>query len=188
MRKLWVVLALLCVTTFAAAQQAPSAVKTEILHEISGAEEKLVALAEALPQDKYSYSPGQGVRNAGEVFLHVAIGNYMYASFLGATLPEGLQPRGFEKSTTDKAQIVEHVKKSFAFARKAIEDTADLEKTVKSFTGEKTARGLMLQLMAHANEHLGQAIAYARGAGVTPPWTAARQQRQQQQPAQPKKE
>jgi uncharacterized damage-inducible protein DinB len=186
MRKTLVVLALVCASSFAVAQQA-GGVKAEILHEFQGAEEHLVALAEALPQDKFAYTPGPGVRTAAEVFLHVAIGNYMYASFLGVPLPEGFQPRGFEKSTTDKAQIVEHLKKSFAFARQAIEGATDLEKTVKSFTGEKTARGLMLQMVAHAHEHLGQAIAYARGAGVTPPWTAERQQRQAQ-PAAPKKE
>jgi hypothetical protein len=30
----------------------------------------------------------------------------------------------------------------------------------------------MLIVVTHAHEHLGQAIAYARSNGITPPWSA----------------
>jgi uncharacterized damage-inducible protein DinB len=84
-----------------------------------------------------------------------------------------LDLRGLEKSTTDKAKVIATLKDSFAHAKAAIKamPDADLEKSLDWFGGKNTERGILLFITRHAAEHLGQSIAYARMAGVTPPWT-----------------
>jgi uncharacterized damage-inducible protein DinB len=85
----------------------------------------------------------------------------------------GFQGQGYDKSTTDKAQIEKAVKDSFAHFRASIEklEPADAEKMVKVFGGEASTRGAVLFMLEHLSEHLGQSIAYARVNGVTPPWS-----------------
>src|SRR5437879_11300305 len=83
------------------------------------AETKLLRLAEAVPAEKYTWRPGEGVRSVSEVFLHVAAGNYGILRRVGAQPPEGLDLRGLEKSTTEKAKVVEALKASFAHVRQA---------------------------------------------------------------------
>jgi len=81
--------------------------------------------------------------------------------------------KGLEKSTTDKAKVVATLKDSFTHAKKAIVAVpeADLDKSLDWFGGKNTQRGILLFIVRHAAEHLGQSIAYARFEGITPPWT-----------------
>ena len=69
--------------------------------------------------------------------------------------------------------MVATLKDSFAHAQKAITSMsdADLEKSMDWFGGKNTERGILLFILRHGAEHLGQSIAYARFAGITPPWT-----------------
>jgi uncharacterized damage-inducible protein DinB len=157
-----------------AAQPAPSA-KAEILRQITDAESKLVALADAEPAEKYGWRPGEGVRSIGEVYIHVGVANYFFPSIWGIKAPAGLgKPAEIEKSSgADKAKALEFMRNSFAHAKKAIADLpeADLEKPVKLFGRDTTTREALLLVATHAHEHLGQAIAYARMNGITPPWS-----------------
>ncbi len=157
---------------------APTGIQAECIKSLDEAEKKLVALAEATPQEKYSWRPMEGVRSTGEVFAHVAAGNYGISTLLGVKIPEGISPREISK-ISEKGQVVEALHKSFAHARQAILSTTDLDKQVKIFGGrDGTAREVMLLLATHAHEHLGQSIAYARMNGIAPPWTAEREQEQ----------
>jgi len=75
---------------------------------------------------------------------------------------------------TEKPKVVEALKKSFDHARKAVEATpdSDLDKKVKFFGQEPSERMMLIVLVSHGHEHLGQSIAYARMNGITPPWSA----------------
>ena len=136
-------------------------------------EERLTGLVEATPADKFTYRPGEGVRSTSEVFLHVAGANYFVARSFGAAPPEGLNLRGLQTSTTDKQEIMDAMKKSFAHLRAAIGKVGadDAEKAMKLFGSDTTTRGALWRAMGHLSEHLGQSIAYARVNGVTPPWS-----------------
>ena len=82
--------------------------------------------------------------------------------------------RDSEKTVTDKAKIVDLLQKSIANARAAGMGVseADLDKKVKTFGGrEMTERQVLLLILTHMHEHLGQSIAYARTNGITPPWS-----------------
>jgi uncharacterized damage-inducible protein DinB len=148
--------------------------RAEFLRELAGLESKYVRLAEKMPAEKYNWRPADGVRSVGEVFLHVASANFGFSDRIGTPAPAGFQMQGFDKSTTDKAKIVEQLKQSFAHIRRAAlkASDADADKTMSWFGGSTiTQRGFLVFLTGHAHEHLGQSIAYARVNGVVPPWS-----------------
>ena len=148
--------------------------RAEILWQVDDAEKKLTALAEAMPAEKFAWRPAEKVRSVGEVFMHVAGGNYFLPTFWGVKPPEGVNPREFEKSGSDKAKVLATMKASFEHARNAIKNApeADLGKAIKLFGNDSTIRQAMLVVATHNHEHLGQSIAYARMNGVAPPWSA----------------
>jgi uncharacterized damage-inducible protein DinB len=160
----------------ASAEEAPppAGVRGEILVWIEEAEGKLIELSEAMPAGKYTWSPGKGVRTVADVYMHVATANFGLPGFIGVQAPEGFRFETFEKSKTKKEEIVQTLKDSFAHVKGALRNTSDedLERPAEFFGMKTTARGAYLLLLSHAHEHLGQAIAYARMNGVTPPWTA----------------
>jgi uncharacterized damage-inducible protein DinB len=145
---------------------------SEISKELADVQKKLVMLAEVMPADKYGWRPAEGVRSVSEVYMHVAGGNYMLPTMIGTKMPEGIS-RDMEKSVKEKEKVVEALTGSFSHVRKAVEGVpdADLDKTVKFFGTDKTERQMLLLLLNHTHEHLGQSIAYARMNGVAPPWS-----------------
>jgi uncharacterized damage-inducible protein DinB len=154
--------------------------RSEVLAEVIIQGDKFVRLAEAIPAEKYTWRPAPDVRSVAEVFLHVSAANYNLYKLVGTPPPAGFEVKGFEKSTTDKAKIVATLKDSFDHARKAITamPDADLEKSLDWFGGKNTERGILLFIVRHGAEHLGQSIAYARNDGITPPWTEDAQKKQ----------
>ena len=160
-------------------------VRAEVTKIMDDAESKLVRLAEAIPPGKYNWRPAKGVRSMGEVFLHVAGGNYFLSNKIGAEYPAGMKREDFEKYNGDKAKLVDTLKASFEHAKQAVNKLtdADLEKTASWFGGSQvTYRYATIFLTAHQHEHLGQAIAYSRSLGIVPPWTEEQQKAQKAKP------
>ncbi len=161
--------------------QAPAAAPTPPVQALRGAinfsigqaEKELVSLAEAVPAEKYSWRPAEGVRSVGEVYMHVASANYFFPTFWDVKVPAGVDPRGLEKMGGDKAKVVASLKDSFAHLRHAMDglSDADLGKPVTFFGHPATVASVVMVAVSHAHEHLGQSIAYARSNGVVPPWS-----------------
>ena len=151
--------------------------RLEFLRGYDDLEKKFLSLAEAFPDEKYTWRPMDGVRSVGEILGHVAGGNYGYGVWLGVQPPAGVDRQGLEKMT-DKSKLIEAIKNSFDHYRQAVLKIPDedLEKAVKMLNRQGTIREALLFVAAHQPEHLGQLIAYARMNGVVPPWTAERQQ------------
>jgi len=147
--------------------------RSEVLAEVIVEENKFTRLAEAIPAEKYSWRPSPDARSFAGVFLHVSAANYNLYKLVGTAPPAGLDIKELEKSTTDKTKVVFTLKESFAHAKKAITamPDADLEKSMDWFGGKNSERGILVFILRHGAEHLGQSIAYARFVGVTPPWT-----------------
>ncbi len=150
--------------------------KSAFFAQLNDVEKKIVDLADAVPAEKYAWRPMEGVRSVSEVYMHIAGANYLLPTFIGAKMPEGID-RDAEKKVTEKAKVVESLKKSFVYIRKVVDDTpeADLTKPAKFFGQETTVMGVIMNAALHMHEHLGQSIAYARMNQVVPPWTAAEQ-------------
>ncbi len=152
---------------------APSGFRAEFIAEVDSVGKKLTDLANAMPQEKYSWRPAPGIRSVSEVYVHVAGGNYLLPSFMGVKMPAGIS-RDMEKTVTEKAKVIDTLKESLEHAKSAAANMADadLDKKVKIFGGrEITERALLVLMLNHIHEHLGQSIAYARVNGVAPPWS-----------------
>jgi uncharacterized damage-inducible protein DinB len=138
---------------------------------------QVMQLAQAIPADKYSWSPQAGVRSVAEVCAHIISGNYFFGSKLGAKIPEGIKMETLEKDLKTKEAITAELKRSYEMVIGAIKNTNDaaLPKKVEfPFPGEFTSMSAILISLGHTNEHLGQLIAYARMNGITPPWSQAK--------------
>ena len=167
-----------------AAAEPTSGARAEFLDRLEFYEQRFVSLAQAVPAEKYTWRPAEGVRSISEVYLHVAAANFNLPHLIGTEPPAGFEVRGFEKSTTDKAKIIQILKESFAHYRRAALslNEADVEKTVKLFGKDRTYRYVFFFCTGHLGEHLGQSIAYARTNGIVPPWTEELQRQQRETP------
>lgn len=134
---------------------------------------QLIALAEAIPAEKYSWRPAPGVRSVSEVYMHVAMSNFYLLSVTGPKMPPDLT-RDMEKTVSAKPEVINWLKRSVEAVRsaRAALKPGDYERKVKIFGRDAKVDGMYLRIIVHANEHMGQLIAYARINGVVPPWTA----------------
>jgi uncharacterized damage-inducible protein DinB len=154
-------------------RQAPPALtgfRAEFFANLDDVQAKLMELAESTPREKYSWRPSKDVRSIGEVYMHIAGANYVLSTFLGYPAPT--PSRDLEKTVTKKEEVIAELRKSFDHLRTAVSKTTDLDKQAKLFNNSTTSyRGVMITMLSHLHEHLGQSIAYARMNGVTPPWS-----------------
>jgi uncharacterized damage-inducible protein DinB len=180
--------ALLIVPLFASALQTASSqpstaptsgMRAEFLADLNAQQEKFLALAQAIPAEKYTWRPAEGVRSASEVFLHVAAANYNLPTLFGVAPPAGFKVQGFDKSTTDKAKVIQELQNAFAHMRDAVQamPESDIDKQVRFRGGMKSTRAVLIFILEHNAEHLGQSIAYARVNGVVPPWSEEQQKK-----------
>jgi uncharacterized damage-inducible protein DinB len=148
--------------------------KAQALLDLETINKKFVDLANAIPADKLTWRPSPDSRSFAEVFLHVSAERYGILHLMGTETPAGFDGKALEKSTTDKAQIVTELNKSWEFTQKAINGmtNAEFAKPIPKLGPQANAGDVVYILVADAHEHLGQAIAYARVNGVVPPWTA----------------
>ena len=159
----------------AADHTAPSYdMKAQSLADLQMVQKKFVDLANAVPADKFTWRPSEDSRSFAEVFLHVAGERYQILALGGATPPAGFDGKTFEKSTTDKARIVDDLNQTWEFAQKTINamSNADFAKLLPKLGPQANAGDVVYILVADAHEHLGQLVAYARENGIVPPWTA----------------
>jgi uncharacterized damage-inducible protein DinB len=159
----------------AADHTAPSYdIKAQSLADLQMVQKKFVDLANAIPADKFTWRPSEDSRSFAEVFLHVAGERYQILALGGPTPPAGFDGKTFEKSTTDKARIVDDLNQTWEFAQKTINgmSNADFAKLLPKLGPQANAGDVVYILVADAHEHLGQLVAYARENGIVPPWTA----------------
>lgn len=136
------------------------------------ASRQLIALAEATPPDKFAWRPAAGVRSTSEVYMHIAISNFYLLSVTGPKMPADLK-EGMEKTVTSKTDVISWLKRSLDAVKEAhlAENPKDLQRKVRIADRDATVDGMYLRIIIHANEHMGQLVAYARMTGVVPPWS-----------------
>ena len=134
---------------------------------------QLVALAEAIPAEKFAWRPAPGVRSTSEVFMRIALANFYLLSITGPKLPDDLKSADMEKTVTAKPAVISWLKRSLDAVKTARVGlkAADLPRKVKVMNRDATVDGMYLRIIVHANEHMGQLVAYARMNGITPPWS-----------------
>ena len=158
----------------------PAGLTKDLLEDIGQVERKFLALARAIPEEKFGWRPGEGVRSISEVVMHVASDNYLIPAALGFAPDPSTGIKGsdfstaiaFEKRTVNKTQAIAELEKSFAFIKQSLGATApaQLSNPITMFGQPFTTQQGWLMATTHLHEHLGQLIAYARSNGVKPPW------------------
>jgi len=159
------------------APPAPAAA-ADLAFPFSQMEQQVMALAKAVPEDKYGWRPAQGVRSFREVFLHIAYGNQLMLNISTGLHGDELQKEiaaqmKSEGELLTKDQVLQKLTDGFAAVRTALESAraAALSREIDFFGRATTQRGVLATLDTHIAEHLGQAIAYARMNGIVPPWS-----------------
>ena len=134
--------------------------------------QQLIALADATPADKFAWRPAAGVRSTSEVYMHIAMANFYLLSVAGPKMPADLKEDA-EKTVTAKADVISWLKRSLEAVKEAhlVERSEDLQRKVHIADRDATVDGMYLRILVHANEHMGQLVAYARMTGVVPPWS-----------------
>ncbi|MEX1240637.1 MAG: DinB family protein [Cyclobacteriaceae bacterium] len=148
--------------------------QNETAGSISYASGHVMQLAQAIPADKYAWSPQEGVRSVAQVCAHIVSANYFFASKLGAKIPDGVNMETLETNLKTKDAIATELKRSYDVVISAIKNTPDASLANKvefPFPGDFTSMSAILIVLSHSNEHLGQLIAYARMNKIAPPWS-----------------
>src|ERR1700690_4453769 len=147
--------------------------------EISGIEKEIVAAAEAIPEDKFNFSPEsmkipgseyKGVRTFAGQVKHGAVANhFLWAPLTGDTVPDGWEKDNAPENLKSKAEIVQFLKESFALGHKAAA-TLTAENILQSPGHSKSTRLFLATFgVAHAYDHYGQLVEYLRMNGIVPP-------------------
>ena len=158
----------------AAAQEAAAASLASFTADLTVMEGKFLGLAEAFPEDTYTWRPMDGVRSVSEVLILIAREGYGFApTALGGTAAMSQEEMGELNAITDKAEIIDHLTKGFAHAQTELGaiDAATLVGSREVFGQERTTPELVLFVAGDMHEHLGQLIAYARANEIVPPWS-----------------
>jgi uncharacterized damage-inducible protein DinB len=181
---------ILLAASAASAEPQVTGFKNEYLDDFNTTSKQLIQLAEAVPDAKYGWRPGDGVRSVSEVYVHIAAGNFLLLGVTGVKppadyfLPTGAtgkdavqavlaQMQKLEKTVTKKDDVVKMLKASLDSVRDHFSsaNAADLDQPVEFFGQKTTVRRIYIRIIAHVNEHYGQSIAYARMNGIKPPWS-----------------
>jgi uncharacterized damage-inducible protein DinB len=157
------------ITPAFAATASPAQVFGKLL---SGQEQEVVSLAEAMPADKYNFAPTagnfEGVRTFAQQVTHIAGAQYFF--FGGFGTKPSIDPKSLEKLTS-KDEIVKALKDSFAFAQNAVETMTvqNAFEEIEQKDGTNTRVSITAFSLAHTNDHYGQMVEYLRMNGIVPP-------------------
>ena len=165
-----------------ASPSTPPTIASAIDREISIVEKEIVDAAEAMPEDKFDFSPEKlnlpgsdykGVRTFGEQLKHVAASNYLiWSPITGEKPPDTVNDGKGPDNMKAKADIIKYLKDSFAFGHKAVAtlNSANLVEPIKSGSGRPTTRLFLATFaVAHCFDHYGQMVEYLRMNGIVPP-------------------
>ncbi len=162
-------------TAPAAAQSSPPDFLEEFSGQFESSARKLVALAEAMPAEAYQWQPMDGVASVASVYLHIARYNYYYPEIaLDVASPMGrAEYDRWEDEVGEKTEVLQLLAASMDHVRDVVAamSEADLGEQTRLYGRDVGQWAVLLQLVTHMNEHLGQSIAYARMNGVVPPWS-----------------
>jgi len=167
-------LAAACTSTLLA-QSSPPDFLVEFEEHFNASADKVVVLARAMPEESYTWSPMEGVASVVRVYMHIARYNYFYPDVaLGVPSPMGAAEYDrWEDEVVDKKKALAILTESMEHVRRvtASMSSEDLGAKTRLYDRDIGQWAVLLQLVAHMNEHLGQSIAYARTNHVVPPWS-----------------
>src|SRR5215471_2306326 len=170
-----------------ASPSTPPTIASAIDREISVVEKEVVEAAEAMPEDKFDFSPEKlnlpggdykGVRTFGEQVKHIAASNYLiWSPITGEKPPDTVNDGKGPDNMKAKADIIKFVKDSFVFGHKAVAtlNSSNLIEPITRPNRPPTTRLFLATFApAHCFEHYGQLVQYLRMNGIVPPASRGR--------------
>jgi DinB superfamily len=162
----------------ASTQPAPT-VASVADRDISGVEELIIGAAQAMPEDKFNFTPDtlhipgadyKGVRSFAGEAKHIATSNwFIWSPLTGEKLPDGLKDGNGPANLQSKADIIQFLRDSFALGHRAAA-TLTTENMLQSPGKSKSTRLRLAEFgVAHAYDHYGQMVEYLRMNGIVPP-------------------
>jgi uncharacterized damage-inducible protein DinB len=136
----------------------------------------LLESAEAMPAADFAFKPTPQVRSFAELVGHVASANNYFCSMAKGEPPPSTV--NFERTTTDKAELVKALSSSLSYCDAAYKETTDANanQSVKiagpGGAGQSTRAQVLMFNTTHNNEHYGNIIVYLRLKNIVPPSTA----------------
>ena len=161
------------------APQPPPTLTSTLDREVSTIEKQVVEAAEAMPEEKFNFSPEslnipgddyKGVRTFAVQVKHIAASNYfLWSPITGDKLPEGLKDGNGPEDVRTKAEIMKFLKDSFALGHKAAASLT-VQNMLEIPERSKSPRLYLATFgVAHAFDHYGQMVEYLRMNGIIPP-------------------
>jgi len=142
-----------------------------VISNLETLRDKMVALAGAVPADKYDHKVHPDVRSVGEELMHIASSNYRWPGMIGVDAPDSA-PEAWRSGTVEgPEQTQAALTASFDHLFGAIRGIEDINATATVMRREMNMTTYLLTMTTHLQEHLGKAISDARSAGVVPPWS-----------------
>ena len=165
-------------------QSQPPTIASTLDREISTIEKLIVEAAEAMPEDKFNFSPEtlnipgsdyKGVRTFAVQVKHVATSNYfIWSPVTGDKVPEDLKDGNGPEGLKSKADILKFLKDSFALGHKAAASLTTENMLQTAERSKSTRLRLAMFGVAHAYDHYGQMVEYLRMNGIVPPASRAK--------------
>jgi uncharacterized damage-inducible protein DinB len=150
----------------AAAQSAPVADAFRNYAEREG--KNLVAAAQEMPADKYSYKPTPAQMSFGEIVTHLSEGNDFLCGTIGGTKAP---TRAKIAATASKESLVARLKETFAFCDEALAkvDDSKLGEELPVFGRKMSRAAVMMLTTGDWADHYSQSAIYLRLNGHLPP-------------------
>ena len=156
----------------------PKSIADSVGGTLQFAEGNFLAVAEAMPENKYAFVPTggnfDGVRSFGEQIKHVACAQFAFFNeFEGKKPPDDCEKGGHEPSKT-KAELIKYLTDSFDYSNRVLATlnaNNALERIDGRYAGPNTKLGISVVAVWHITDHYGQLVEYVRMNGIVPPMT-----------------
>ncbi len=134
-----------------------------------GRSKMMVAAAEEMPADKYSFKATPEQMSFAHLTMHIAEGNYVFCSKIGGVAAPEL-PKLAESDGKDK--LAARLKSSFEFCSTALAklDDSKMGETLNLFGERKASRAMAILMLAGSwGDHYSLQATYLRMNGLLPP-------------------
>jgi len=171
MKKITLLLATAILTFTAITARAQILTKDQMIADWQRAKAYTKSYLDAMPEAGYSAKPTPEMRTFAAQFLHMADGNYFFASSASGK-PSTFGQKSVEKTVAQtKEATTKAVMDSYDFVISCVQGMTDAQfAQIGESEGHKIAKGVIfLKAFEHQTHHRGQTVAYLRLKGVTPP-------------------
>lgn len=178
MRLLMVLMTLLAVVPAWAQDRIPTTVAESIAGPFEYVQQEFLAVAEAMPEERYGFAPTagefKGVRTFAEQVKHVACSNVAFFNEIEGKTPPAHCEKGGPESARTKKELLAYLRQSFEYGNRVLKTFTPqnlLARVDGPYAGPNTRLGIAEVAVWHISDHYGQIVEYLRMNGIVPPST-----------------